>query len=70
MTSDIARRRTKISTPEKYEAYPTRSANVDQNVGTWQWGVDGGEDNPGKVNGYFYPQTAGVLIMFSISCEG
>lgn len=70
MTSDIARRRTKISTPETYEAYPTRSANVDQNVGTWQYGVDGGEDNPGRINGYFYPQTAGVLIMFSISCEG
>lgn len=70
MTSDIARRRTKISTPETYEAYPTRSANVDQNVGTWQYGVDGGEDGPGKINGYFYPQTAGVLIMFSISCEG
>ena len=70
MTSDIARRRTKSSTPETYEAYPTRSANVDQNVGTWQWGVDGGEDNPGRINGYFYPQTAGVLIMFSISCEG
>lgn len=70
MTSDIARRRTKISTPETYEAYPTRSSNVDQNVGTWQYGVDGGEDNPGRINGYFYPQTAGVLIMFSISCEG
>lgn len=69
MTSDISRQRSKVSTPEKYEAYPTRSANVDQNVGTWQWGVDGGEDNPGKVNGYFYPQVAGILFMFSISCE-
>ncbi len=69
MTSDISRQRAKVSTPEKYEAYPTRSANVDQNVGTWQWGVDGGEDNPGKVDGYFYPQVAGVLFMFSISCE-
>ena len=69
MTSDISRQRAKVSTPEKYEAYPTRSANVDQNVGTWQWGIDGGEDNPGKVDGYFYPQVAGVLIMFSISCE-
>ena len=70
MTSDISRRRSKVSTPDVYEAYPTRSANVDQNVGTWQWGVDGGEDNPGRVNGYFYPQVSGVLIMFSISCEG
>ena len=70
MTNDIARRRAKVSTPDQYEAYPTRSANVDQNVGTWQWGVDGGEDTPGKINGYYYPQTAGVLIMFSISCEG
>lgn len=32
--------------------------------------IDGGEDTPGKINGYYYPQTAGVLIMFSISCEG
>ena len=70
MTNDIARRRAKVSTPDQYEAYPTRSANVDQNVGTWQWGVDGGEDTPGKINGYYYPQTAGVLVMFSISCEG
>ena len=68
--NDIARRRSKVSTPDQYEAYPTRSANVDQNIGTWQWGVDGGEDTPGKINGYYYPQTAGVLIMFSISCEG
>ena len=69
MTSDIARRRAKVSTPDKYEAYPTRSANVDQNAGTWQYGVDGGEDYPGRTNGYYYSQTAGVLIMFSISCD-
>ena len=70
MINDFARRRTKISTPNVYEAYPTRSADVDQSPGTWLYGVDGGDDTPGRINGYYYPQTAGVLIMFSISCEG
>lgn len=70
MTSDIARRRTKVSTPDVFEAYPTRSANVDQGSTTWQWGVEGGENQPGKPNGYFYGNGNGVLIMFSISCEG
>lgn len=70
MTSDFVRRRAKVSTPNIYEAYPTRSADVDQSPGTWLYGVDGGDDTPGRINGYYYPQTAGVLIMFSISCEG
>lgn len=70
MTSDFVRRRAKVSTPNNYEAYPTRSADVDQSPGTWLYGVDGGDDTPGRINGYYYPQTAGVLIMFSISCEG
>ena len=70
MTGNEARRRTKVSSPGKFEAYPTRSANVDQTPGTWLYGVDGGENTPGRVNGYYYPQSAGVLIMFSISCEG
>ena len=64
MTSYAARRKAKASTPTKYEAYLTRSPNVDATQ--WLYSIDE-EGNP---YGYTYmTQEQGVLLMFSIGVE-
>lgn len=73
MTSNDARKRAKVNTPEKYDTYYTRSANVDQTY-VQQWIINGSSDSntydPGSVNGFYYTTTAGILLMFSICSEG
>lgn len=73
MTSNDARKRAKVNTPEKYDTYYTRSANVDQSY-VQQWIVNGSSDSstydPGSVNGFYYTSSAGILLMFSICSEG
>lgn len=73
MTSNDARKRAKVNTPEKYDTYYTRSANVDQSY-VQQWIVNGSSDSstydPGSVNGFYYISSAGILLMFSICSEG
>lgn len=73
MTSNDARKRAKVNTPEKYDTYYTRSANVDQSY-VKQWIVNGSSDSstydPGSVNGFYYTSSAGILLMFSICSEG
>ena len=64
VNADI-RKKAKVSTPDVYESYWTRSPNVQ--VSNWVYSVN----EQGDTYGYSYPtQDMGILIMFSITCEG
>lgn len=64
-TDDDTRKKAKPSTPAEYESYWTRSPNV--TVTNWIYTVN----ETGSAYGFSYPgQSAGILLMFSISCEG
>lgn len=59
------RKKAKTSTPDKYESYWTRSPNAQ--ASNWVYSVS----EQGDPSGYSYPgQEMGVLMMFSITCEG
>ena len=60
-----SRKKAKTSTPDVYESYWTRSPNAQ--VSNWFYSVS----EQGDTYGYSYPgQENGVLLMFSITCEG
>lgn len=60
-----SRKKAKTSTPDVYESYWTRSPNAQ--VSNWVYSVS----EQGDTYGYSYPgQENGVLLMFSITCEG
>ena len=53
------------SSPDVYESYWTRSPNAQ--VSNWVYSIN----EQGDTYGYSYPgQEMGVLMMFSITCEG
>jgi hypothetical protein len=66
MVSADQRKRAKVSTPDVYEQYFTRSPNADYN--NYFIGITGSENtNAGNVNGYLVPSMEyGVLMMFCI----
>ena len=64
-TDDDTRKKAKSSTPESYQSYWTRSPNA--TVTNWVYTVN----ETGGTYGFSYPgQNSGVLLEFSISCEG
>lgn len=64
-TDDDTRKKAKSSTPAEYESYWTRSPNA--TVANWLYTVN----ESGATYGFSYPgQNSGILLMFSISCEG
>ena len=64
-TDDDTRKKAKPSTPAEYESYWTRSPNA--TVANWLYTVN----ESGATYGFSYPgQNSGILLMFSISCEG
>lgn len=64
-TDDDTRKKAKPSTPAEYESYWTRSPNA--TVTNWLYTVN----ESGATYGFSYPgQNSGILLMFSISCEG
>lgn len=59
------RQKSRTSSPDTYESYWLRSPNVQ--VSNWLYSVN----ENGDTYGYSYPgQDMGVLMMFSITCEG
>lgn len=61
LTSDETRRRAKLSTPETYETYWTRSPNA--TVNNWVYTIS----DQGASYGFSYPSyDGGILLMFSI----
>lgn len=64
-TDDDTRKKAKPSTPAEYKSYWTRSPNA--TVANWLYTVN----ESGATYGFSYPgQNSGILLMFSISCEG
>nr|DAT03820.1 MAG TPA: INTERNALIN B BINDING, LEUCINE RICH REPEAT.2A [Caudoviricetes sp.] len=60
-----SRKKARTSSPDVYESYWTRSPNAQ--VSNWVYSVS----EQGDTYGYSYPgQENGVLLMFSITCEG
>lgn len=65
MLSDEMRKKSKLSTPEIFESYWTRSPN--STVSNWIYTVS----ETGTPYGFSYPsQNTGILLMFSLSAEG
>lgn len=63
--SSSDRMKARSTSPETYESYWTRSPNA--SVSNWLYSVN----EMGDTYGYSYPgQEMGVLMMFSITCEG
>ncbi|HAU84531.1 MAG TPA: hypothetical protein DCW90_03165, partial [Lachnospiraceae bacterium] len=59
------RKKSKLSSPDTYESYWTRSPNA--SVSNWLYSVN----EQGDTYGYSYPgQEMSILMMFSITCEG
>lgn len=64
-TDDDTRKKAKPSIPAEYKSYWTRSPNA--TVANWLYTVN----ESGATYGFSYPgQNSGILLMFSISCEG
>ena len=60
-----SRKKARTSSPDVYESYWTRSPNAQ--VSNWVYSIN----EQGDTYGYSYPgQEMGVLMMFSITCEG
>ena len=64
-TDDDTRKKANSSIPAEYKSYWTRSPNA--SVANWLYTVN----ESGATYGFSYPgQNSGILLMFSISCEG
>lgn len=64
-TDDDTRKKAKPSIPAEYKSYWTRSPNA--TAANWLYTVN----ESGATYGFSYPgQNSGILLMFSISCEG
>ena len=64
-TDDDTRKKANSSIPAEYKSYWTRSPNA--TVANWLYTVN----ESGATYGFSYPgQNSGILLMFSISCEG
>ena len=67
MVSDENRKRAKVTTPNKYEAYYTRTPNAEQ-FGTDY--VKTVADDGNTQNSFIWPSSdAGVLLMFSVFAD-